>query len=94
MTLRHKCAHFRIGQRPVLFAVARDVPLDISLLASHGDLVSMRGTDGNRARSPWPTLAFLHGANVVRDTLSRQLAAPARVSFVHRGNCCTPGPQL
>jgi hypothetical protein len=30
-------------------------------------------------------LAFLRGANVVRDTPLRQLAAPARQAFVHRG---------
>jgi hypothetical protein len=85
MTLRDKCAHFYIGQRAVLFALARDVPLNVSLLASHGILVSLRGADSTKRAAPWATLPFLHGANVVRDTLLRQLAALARGGIVHGG---------
>jgi hypothetical protein len=48
MTLRDKCAHFGIGQRAVLFALARDVPLNVSLLASHVILVSLREADGTK----------------------------------------------
>jgi hypothetical protein len=57
MTLRDKCAHFDIGQRAVLFALTRDVPLNVSLLASHGFLVSLRGGRHQARsilRSPWP----------------------------------------
>jgi len=85
MTLRDKCAHFDVRQRTMLLALARDVPLNISLLASHGVLVSLRGADSTKRAAPWPTLAFLHGANVVRDTLLRQLAAAARSGIVHGG---------
>jgi hypothetical protein len=85
MTLRDKCAHFDIGERAMLFALTRDVPLNVSLLASHGFLVSLRGADSTKRAAPWPTLAFLHGANVVRDALFRQLAAPARGGIVHGG---------
>ncbi|MCZ7595616.1 MAG: hypothetical protein M5U16_12490 [Hyphomicrobium sp.] len=83
MTLRDKCAHFDVGQRAVLFAFTRDIPLNVSLLASHGILVSLRGADGTERAAPWPTLAFLHGANVVRRTPLRQLAARARVPVLH-----------
>lgn len=82
MTLRDKGAHFDIGERAVLFALARDVPLNFSLLASHVFLVSLRGAGTKRA-APWLNLALLHGANVVRHTLLRQLAAPARGGIVH-----------
>jgi len=39
MALRDEGAHLGIGQRSVLLAVARDIPLNISLLASHRSLV-------------------------------------------------------
>jgi hypothetical protein len=85
MALRDKCAHFDIGKRTVLLAVARDIPLDVSLLASHGTLVSLRSAGGDRRAAPWPKLAFLHGANVVREGLLRQSAALARGAFLHGG---------
>jgi hypothetical protein len=85
MTLRDKSAHFYIGQRAVLFAFARDVPLNVSLLACHESLVSLAGAVGFEHAAPRPRMAFLHGANVVRHTPARQLAAPARPQIVHGG---------
>jgi hypothetical protein len=78
MTLRDKSAHFGIGQRAMLFAFACDVPLNVSLLACHESLMSLRGAVGFEHAAPRPSMAFLHGANVVRRTPARQLAAPAR----------------
>jgi hypothetical protein len=85
MTLRDKCAHFDIGQRAMLFALARDVPLNVSLLASHGNLVSLGEPLAPGNAAPGQSMAFLHGANVVRRTPLRQLAALARGGIVHGG---------
>jgi hypothetical protein len=85
MTLRDKSAHFGIGQRAVLFAFACDVPLNVSLLACHESLMSLRGAVGFEHAAPRPGMAFLHGANVVRRTPARQLAALAREPVVHGG---------
>src|SRR6185503_6419872 len=65
MTLRDKSAHFGIGQRAMLFAFACDVPLNVSLLACHKSLMSLRGAVGFEHAAPRPSMAFLHGANVV-----------------------------
>jgi hypothetical protein len=85
MTLRDKSAHFDIGQRTVLLAVACDVPLDVSLLAVHGTLVSLQGAAKTKRAAPEPKLTFLRGANVVPEGRLRQLAALARPRFVHGG---------
>jgi hypothetical protein len=80
MTLRDKCAHFDIGQRAVLFALACDVPLNVSLLASHVFLVSLRGSRRHQARSTlaelclfaWRQCGSAHPASSIGRTSARR----------------------
>src|SRR5690606_36418499 len=65
VSLRYERAHLDIRQRAMLFPVARNVPLDVRLLAGHKTLLSCYLAD-----SPKPIVAGQPHAAAVQSDLS------------------------